>query len=204
MAPTKKALFELTAGDLMSHEVITIPAELPLADAARQLRDANVHGAPVVDRKGRCVGVLSVSDLARWALNKSGPGVGPARACTFQERQREPGGKEVVLCTLPPGACLFQRPRRGPDGRAQSVCTQPQALCVDWQMMEFGPLPAEDARHYMTTGPVVASMDEPVRSLARYMIEAAVHRVIVVDEHGRPVGVVSTTDVLDALANADH
>ena len=73
MAPKKKTLFELTAGDLMSHEVVTIPAELPLADAAHLLQEANIHGAPVVDKHGRCVGVLSVSDLARWAVNKSAP-----------------------------------------------------------------------------------------------------------------------------------
>ena len=70
-------------------------------------------------------------------------------------------------------------------------------------MVEFGPMPAEDARHYMTSDPVVASLYEPIRTVARYMLDAAVHRVIVVDEHGRPVGVVSSTDVLAALADAN-
>ena len=47
----------------------------------------------------------------------------------------------------------------------------------------------------MTSEPVVASIDEPIRDVARHMLDYAVHRVIVVDEHGRPAGVVSSTDL---------
>lgn len=76
----------------------------------------------------------------------------------------------------------------------------PLTARVDWQTVEFGPLPAEDVRHYMTSDPVVASVGEPVRQVARYTIDAGFHRVIVVDEHGRPVAVVSSTDRLAKLA----
>jgi predicted transcriptional regulator len=34
------------------------------------------------------------------------------------------------------------------------------------------------------------------------MLEAHVHRLIVLDEEGRPIGVVSPTDILGAVANA--
>lgn len=63
----RKSFFQLTAEDLMSHPVRTIPQDMPLRDAARLLSQARVTGAPVVDAAGRCVGVLSASDFVRWA-----------------------------------------------------------------------------------------------------------------------------------------
>lgn len=38
--------------------------------------------------------------------------------------------------------------------------------------------------------------------LARMMTDAHLHRLVVVDAQGRPVGIVSSTDVLAALASA--
>jgi predicted transcriptional regulator len=42
----------------------------------------------------------------------------------------------------------------------------------------------------------------PIGDLARMMIDAHIHRLIVVDDAGRPAGVVSSTDLLAALAAA--
>ena len=53
----------------------------------------------------------------------------------------------------------------------------------------------------MTADPVTALPTTQVRELARMMIDAHIHRIIIVDEEKRPVGVVSTTDVLAALAS---
>ena len=51
----------------------------------------------------------------------------------------------------------------------------------------------------VTVGP-----QTPLSKLARTMIDAHIHRVIVVDEERRPIGVVSSTDVLAAVAYADE
>jgi CBS domain-containing protein len=64
-------------------------------------------------------------------------------------------------------------------------------------------LPAEEVGHCMTADPVTAPQDQPIRTLARRMLDASVHRVIVVDGDRRPVGVVSGTDLLAALAYAE-
>lgn len=205
MTATRTSLFELTAGDLMSRELITICVDQPLVDAARQLAKARIHGAPVVDETGRCVGVLSVTDLARWAVNQAAPAEPrPSRAYSFQERRREPGGRESILCTLPAGACLLQRQRQGSGERPEATCAEPYGVCVDWQVLEVEGLPASDVRHYMTSDPVTAQADTPVRKLARRMLDAMVKRVIVVDGQSRPIGVVSTTDLLAALAFAEN
>ena len=66
MLSSCKTLFELTAEDLMSRDVICIPATASLRTAARRLIESGVTGAPVVDDDGRCVGVLSHTDLARF------------------------------------------------------------------------------------------------------------------------------------------
>ena len=70
-------------------------------------------------------------------------------------------------------------------------------------MVEMETLPAEDVRHYMSQEPVTADPETPVRLLARRMIEAAVQRVVVTDSAGGPVGIVSATDLVAAVAEAD-
>jgi CBS domain-containing protein len=52
---------------------------------------------------------------------------------------------------------------------------------------------------YMTADPVMVPPATPLAELTRMMLDAHIHRVIVVDEHQRPIGVVSSTDVLAAV-----
>ncbi len=56
---------------------------------------------------------------------------------------------------------------------------------------EFGSV--EDV---MSTEPITARPDEPIGVVARRMAEERVHRVIVVDDQHRPIGVVTTLDLL--------
>jgi CBS domain-containing protein len=194
-------LLVLTAGELMSREVKSLTADTPLRTAARELARLGVHGAPVVDEAGRCVGVLSVSDFARWPArqDESRP---PPRACSYQQVLREPGGRETVLCQLGPGACALQRLQERAGGRLAVVCADPQGIATDWQVVEVEALPADEVRQLMTTDLVTAGAGTPVAELARLLLDRAVHRVIVVDPDGRPVGVVSASDVLGAVARA--
>jgi CBS domain-containing protein len=53
---------------------------------------------------------------------------------------------------------------------------------------------------FMTADPVTVEATAPVTELARKMIDAHIHRVIIVDEEGHPVGVVSSTDILAAVS----
>ena len=63
---TTKPMLELTAADLMSRDIVTIPRHLSVRGAAHRLAQSHVGGAPVIDETGRCVGVLSTTDLVRW------------------------------------------------------------------------------------------------------------------------------------------
>jgi CBS domain-containing protein len=202
MPATDVPLLVLTAGDMMSREMRTIPAGMPLRQAARELARFGAHGAPVVDEAGRCVGVLSVSDFARWAARQDRVSPPPPRACSYQEVLREPGGHETILCQLRPGACALQRFQERAGGRLAVVCADPHGLATDWQVVEVEALPGDEVRNHMTTDLVTTGTDAPVAELARAMLDRAVHRVIVIDGDGHPVGVVSASDVLGAIARA--
>jgi CBS domain-containing protein len=121
----------------MKPEVITIPIASTMRAAAQVLAKAHISGAPVVNREGRCVGVLSAADFFRGAVQED--------------------------------------------------------LEID---------PTDQVGEHMTADPVLVAPATPVRQLARMMLDAAIHRVIIVDDQRRPIGVVSSTDVLAAVAYA--
>ena len=157
---TTQALFDLTAANLMSREVITVPQEMSLPAAARALAEAQIGGAPVVDHEGRCIGVVSVADLARRA----------------------------------------QLEKRA----AQKAPPIPGCVCSDWEVVEhdWETLPADSVSWYMTADPVLVSPETRIGELARMMVDAHIHRLIVAGTDRRPTGIVSSTDVLAVLARA--
>ena len=127
-----KPLLTLTAEDLMTRAVITVPESMPLRAAARLLAREQISGVPVVSADGRCVGILSATDfLGLWV------------------KEQSPADEKVL-------------------------------------------------RH-MTPDPVMVTPDTSIGRLARMMIDAHIHRVVVVDADKRPVGLVSSTDVLAAV-----
>jgi CBS domain-containing protein len=64
--------------------------------------------------------------------------------------------------------------------------------------------PADRVGEHMTADPVTTDPTTRLHQIARVMLDADVHRVIVVDEAGRPTGVVSRTDLVATLAAADR
>lgn len=197
----------IRAEDLMVRNVVRLPEEMPLHDAARLLLQNHIGGAPVVDAQGKCVGVLSVIDVLRVAEKRADVNKPTAPAmpitCSFQTTHRSRDGKEVTLCTLPPGVCPIQVKQVEPGGEDLLVCSQPHCVLVDWQVVDIEKLPTDEVRKFMTADPVTARPATSARTLARMMIDAHIHRVIVVDEERRPIGVVSSTDLLAALAYAE-
>jgi CBS-domain-containing membrane protein len=51
------------AKDIMTREVMTVGPDTDIAEAARELLRHHINGLPVVDGKGRVVGILCQSDL---------------------------------------------------------------------------------------------------------------------------------------------
>lgn len=205
---TKKTLAELTANDLMAGDVVLLPEDMPLRQAAQLFLKNQIGGAPVVDPEGRCVGVLSSFDFLRMAERRANVSDSTAPAlpitCSFQVKRRTLDGREVTLCTLAPGVCPIQVKQRGPGGAEMLVCSQPHCVLVDWQIVELEKLPNDEVRRFMTADPVTVRPETPIHALARIMIDAHIHRVVIVDDERRPLGIVSSTDLLAALAKSNE
>ncbi len=59
----------LTAQDIMSKKVITVPPEMPVETLASVLYENKIGGAPVVDVDNKLLGVVTESDLIDQAKN---------------------------------------------------------------------------------------------------------------------------------------
>jgi CBS-domain-containing membrane protein len=158
MMTAQKPLSTLTAADLMSRDVVTIPRAMSLHGAAHLLSQAQVSGAPVVDDLGRCIGVVSTTDFMQWMATA--------------------------------------------DRAERCACSDAHSFHSAWEMVDVEELPADEVGGHMTADPVVVSPGTSIAELARSMIDAHIHRIIVVDGKRRPIGVVSSTDILAAVANA--
>jgi CBS-domain-containing membrane protein len=155
MLTTTRPLMAMTAANLMSRELVMIPEDMSLRDAAGILSRSQISGAPVIDHEGRCVGIVTTTDFLRW-FNK---------------------GTTATLAF-------------GPLSRAEP----------DLETLDVEVLPTDEVRANMTTDLVTVGAEEPVGWLARLMIDAHIHHVVVIDEVGRPVGIVTSTDILAAVA----
>lgn len=89
------------------------------------------------------------------------------------------------------------RPRATTHNR--EACT-----CEPWQILDADELPEEAVGRFMTADPVTVDPQVGIGKLAHMMLDAHIHRVIVVDHDHRPIGIVSATDILAAVARAEQ
>jgi len=158
MLTISKPLFLLTAGDLMTAAIVTVPQDMSLQGAAHRLVENQVSGAPVVDEEGRCVGVISAGDFMLWADKEK---------------------------------------------NARRPAASPGCVCASWQIVEADQYSDENrVRNYMTQDPVTVIQSTPIQKLAQMMLDAHIHRLIVVDRQHSPIGIVSSTDILAAVTRA--
>ncbi len=54
-----------TVGELMSEKTVTISPDKPLTEAAKIMRDRQIHRLPVIDNSGQIVGILTLGDIIR-------------------------------------------------------------------------------------------------------------------------------------------
>ena len=154
-----KSLFNLTAVDLMSGSLITVSDEMSLKSAARLMAQSAVTGAPVINSKGRCIGVLSATDFLH----------------------------------------AMSRDHFGP-----VVCATSPSFWAAWQMVDHDSLPEQTVREHMTRDPVMVGAATTIGELSRKMIDVHIHRIVIVDQFDRPIGIVSSSDILAAVAKASQ
>jgi CBS-domain-containing membrane protein len=80
-----------------------------------------------------------------------------------------------------------------------------ETMCKPWQMPESAFEPNCRVEDVMTRDPVLVAPGTKIGELARMMMDAHIHRLIVVDAVSkRPLGIVSSMDVLAAVARAEQ
>lgn len=164
----------LTARDVMTPDVLTVTADLTLRELARFLVDHEISGVPVVDGRGRLLGLVSLADVVRAAA----------------EEEREGGTAPRKLTTRPPEALelLFAEDDEEPVVEEE---------LADEELAEQPPVRVADimSTRLLTVAPVA-----PVEQIARAMLQARFHRVLVTDGE-KLVGVITSMDLVRVLAD---
>jgi len=60
----------LTAADCMTSPAVTVETETSIADCCETLENNQIRRVPVVDAGGRCIGIVSLADIAREASGR--------------------------------------------------------------------------------------------------------------------------------------
>jgi len=207
MASPTQHILDLTARDLMAHPVLSLPQEMPVREAAGLLLRNQCSGAPVVDKQGRCVGILSATAFMRIASQRQDASpASPAHPVNRPLASSSTGtdSSEITRPALAPELRQIQvEESHLAEKEEVAVPSQSSSFCTDWQAVEMEKLPAEEVRRYMTADPVTVPPEASIRNLARMIRNSHMHRVIVVDGEHRPMGIVTAGDIMDALADAE-
>lgn len=137
----------LKVADVMAQKVVTVDAAQHMVDVASLFIRNQIASAPVIDKSGQCVGILSAFDFLK----------------------RDAAGSQ--------------------GGEAKLQPATPSE-------------PEDTVRSYMSTSVKAVKADASLLQVAHLMCTKHVHRLPVVNGAGKPIGIVSTMDVVAALLNA--
>jgi CBS domain-containing protein len=140
---------------LMIRDVISVEPGDPVTDAVELMKENRVSAMPVVDSRGRCVGVISTTDIL--GLAGAAGGAEPDEFQRFTDR-------------------IPAERLAGPSAEGRRV------------------------RDVMTVNVVSVDPETKILDAAREMVRSRIHRLVVLDSDRRVLGILSTMDLLEALA----
>lgn len=178
----------LAVRDIMSEDVLTLDPDTTLRDAMSALSRAGVGGAPVLSG-GELVGVVSATDLLAFAADQEPPpeevrgqsGWGDWPETMEWQEGDDPAASYFVDYWDDAGADAFVR-------------------SADKDAPEWDTLDEHTVDEVMSRGAFTLPPDTSVREAARRMLEAEMHRALVADRTGGLLGIVSSEDIVRALA----
>jgi CBS domain-containing protein len=177
-----------TVREIMTREVRTVEPETPLREALGLFVGAAVSGAPVV-ANGRLVGVVSVSDIIEFEATQ--PGVP-----TVQPEHSDWGDLEApdvwVEGDDAPASFFLGY---WSDAGAETTARFESPSAPEWDRLS-----EHLVSEVMTRSVVGLAPGASVRAAARLMVDADVQRLLVLED-GALLGIVTTTDVVRALAD---
>jgi len=174
--------------EIMTTEVVAVPAGSSLRAVVDVLRSENVTGAPVVSGSD-VVGVVSATDLLEFEA--STPGVPSEQPSQLEWGGIEEEPDEWIEGEEPPAEFFVDVwPDVGGDLRERFG----EVGGPEWDVLE-----EHTVDQVMTHTIYSLTPDTDVREAARYMIERGIHRIVVVED-SELVGIVTTTDIMRAVA----
>lgn len=173
--------------DVMTADVTTVTSDATLREVVELLSSEHITGAPVVDGD-EVVGVVSTTDLLAFETDTPGVPTENPDAASWGNWPESPGLDEgedgpaayFVEFWEDAGADVVERFRHT-DG-------------PEWDVLE-----EHTVEEIMTRSVVSLPADTALQEAAGRMLEMSIHRVLVTEDD-RLVGMVSTTDVMRAVA----
>lgn len=192
---------KLTAADLMSSPVISVEADMPLPEAAREFIQKQISRL-LVTENGKPVGVISLSDFV-------------ASIAREEEPKRETVGDVMSDAIL---VCRGKTPIYSA-ARAMTSSGYRSVLVVDKGGKPLGVVSGIDLLPFVQNGvdesltvrdvlhpALTIDMHASLRQAADKMIQNHHHRLIVVDDadpEAFPLGVISSFDIVAQMARPD-
>jgi CBS-domain-containing membrane protein len=190
---------ETRVAALMSREIISCPAGASLASIASTIAKRKVHAVFVLDDAGRPAGVVSDFDLL------AGEWLG-TDAERFQAMQRMTAAELMVapVETISETATATEAAARLRELRISRLLVVDElgsaagVISISDLVAPLGRLSGQrsSVRDVMSHAIVTCPPDASPESIARAMTERKSRSVVVVDEGGRAVGVITGTDLL--------
>jgi CBS domain-containing protein len=184
----------ITAADLMNPKVLAVREDMTLRELAAYLIHHQITGAPVEDGGGRLVGVVSTVDIAEAMLT------GPADADADAGLGSGPGAnvEAGVAGSEEDGEVPERQGRQGEPEEPEEPGEPAEPGKTDEADEPY--LPEDDVlvRDIMTPAIESVPEDATVSEVASRMLDSHVHRLLVTRD-GRPVGIITTSDLLGLL-----
>lgn len=180
----------LRLASIMTKHVVTATPEMTLREAAELFAANHISGAPVVSG-AKVVGVVSAADILAFAASQRGddddskvePAVG---------NWTGPTADDEIATEVLPSASYFTQLWSDASDTVSDRLEHPGGAELDL-------LDEHSVDEIMSRPLVMLAPTDDVLQAATIMEEKSIHRVIVV-EHGELVGIVSTLDIVRAVA----
>lgn len=160
--------------DAMQTQVVTVVPQMTVRELMHFLLDRDISGAPVVDPRGKIIGVVSVTDVLRLAGLV--PGIPPTLEAWHPE--------------LATGDALFVEPTGNAVPEVIAVTarpTRPPAPCDEFNVGDI-----------MTPVAYTIPPGAPLSQAVHMLLDQGIHRLLVM-ENGFLNGIITAKDVLAAL-----
>ncbi|UCC47515.1 MAG: CBS domain-containing protein [Gemmatimonadota bacterium] len=171
--------------DLMQRDVLAVSPDLTLRELVEIFSEEGVSGAPVV-ANDTVIGVISTTDILDFQEESAGLSLAPGASEDEPETARRKRGSST------PASEFFSEGWEPPDIDALQWMRSTRTR--DWDILD-----QHSVGDVMTRDVLSLPSDATVKSAARFMLEAGVHRLLVIDG-GELQGIVTTTDIVRAVA----